>query len=101
MSINSVIAAYGSGVSNVYSRTEKGRNGVGTEKPAAPKKSEQVEISSASRDMRTVRNAIDSLPEVRIPIVTEIKRLIDQNDYPYETNLDGLADKMLSSGVFA
>lgn len=101
MSINSVIAAYGPSVNSAYGRTEKVRSGVvGTDRPAAPK-GEKVEISSASRGMRTVQNALGSLPEVRSSVVSDIERLIENNDYPLESKIDGTVDKMFAAGVFA
>ena len=98
--INPVITAYGSGVSEVAGRLPRGRGGTGRAQAVASP-TERVEISSASHDMRTVRAALSDLPEVRLPIVQEIRDRIERNDYPFETAIGKALNKMIDEGVLA
>jgi flagellar biosynthesis anti-sigma factor FlgM len=72
---------------------------VGTGKAADAGKSsaakgEVVEISEASSSLKTVKNAIDALPEVRLDKVEEIRQQIKINNYPIENNLDESLKKL-------
>ena len=61
--------------------------------------SEVVEISSASSEFKTVKDAVDALPEIRIEKVEEIKRKIKINDYPVESRLDDSLKELWSSRI--
>jgi anti-sigma28 factor (negative regulator of flagellin synthesis) len=60
---------------------------------------ERVELSDSSVNLQKVKEAIDKAPEIRIPIVEEIKERIKNNDYPIETSADNALDKMLKYGI--
>jgi hypothetical protein len=60
---------------------------------------EKVELSDASVTISRLREKIDAIPEIRIKLVEEIKQKIQQNNYPYTTNLYNAIDKMLESKI--
>jgi hypothetical protein len=60
---------------------------------------ERVEISSESSELRKIKSALDSMPEVRIAVVEDIKRRIDMNDYPLENNLDESIKRLIDSEI--
>lgn len=62
-------------------------------------KTEKVELSEASLTISRLRDKIDALPEVRIKMVEDIKQKIQQNNYPYTTNLYKAIDKMLDNKI--
>ncbi|MBD3390705.1 MAG: hypothetical protein GF418_01645 [Chitinivibrionales bacterium] len=55
---------------------------------AAQGKGELVEISQTSSELKSVKDAVDALPDVRLDKVEEIRAKIKINDYPIENNLD-------------
>jgi len=69
--------------------------------PQAPPiiNAEKVELSEASVTISRLREKIDAIPEVRIKMVEEIKQKIQQNNYPYATNLYKALDKMLENQI--
>lgn len=69
--------------------------------PQAPPiiNAEKVELSEASVTISRLREKIDALPEIRIKMVEEIKQKIQQNNYPYVTNLYKALDSMLENKI--
>ncbi|MDO5575877.1 MAG: hypothetical protein Q4F84_02250 [Fibrobacter sp.] len=59
----------------------------GTPEKSAANPKEQLELSSTSQSLMKVKEAINKLPEVRLPIVDEIRTKIKYNGYPVESNL--------------
>jgi hypothetical protein len=90
------VAAYGA---QTYEPTAKGSGKkVVTPAPSAPR-SEQVELSNASLSLNKVRDAIAALPEVRIPLVEEIRQKIKYNGYPMESAFYKAVQKMVANNV--
>ncbi len=99
MNIQSVSAVgYGANVGSVVKRND-GRNQAPASTSGSPK--EMVEISDKSSDMATVRKAIDTLPDVRLPMIKDISARIAINDYPIANNMDAALKNMLLSGILA
>jgi anti-sigma28 factor (negative regulator of flagellin synthesis) len=62
-------------------------------------KDEVVEFSDTSRELNLVKDAIDSLPEIRLEKVDEIKRKIQLNDYPIKNNIDEALKKLMANNI--
>ena len=61
--------------------------------------SDAVDLSSTSTSLQIVHDKINSLPEVRIPIVESIKKRIQYNDYPRENHLLSALDKLIADKI--
>jgi hypothetical protein len=60
---------------------------------------ENVEISPSSINLQKVKETVQSLPDVRIPIVEKIKERIKNNDYPISLGVENAIEKMLKEGI--
>lgn len=85
------LKAYGSSVS------PKGKEPKETTKQGI--QGEKVEISDSSFGMRKVLDKVNSLPDVRIEKVEQIKQRIKNNDYPLENNLYRAVEKMVEEKI--
>ena len=83
MNIQSVAAAYGAQYFQPVAKSNKTAAPVQT----AAVSNEQVEISDKSSDYQTVREAVNALPDIRIPLVENLKNKIKMDGYPFETNI--------------
>jgi flagellar biosynthesis anti-sigma factor FlgM len=80
-----------------YSKVGTGKKADAGKSSAA--KGELVEISDASSELKTVKNAIDALPAVRLDRVEEIKAQIKINNYPIENNLDEALKELWQASI--
>ncbi len=96
MNISKALSAYGV---KSFESTAKSSKKQAPEKTATPVPREQVELSEASQTFQKIQEAIDNSPEVRIPIVEEIKQKIKYNGYPIETKLYKALEKMIDTKV--
>ena len=62
---------------------------------------ESVELSENSQNLQKVKEAVNETPEIRIPIVEEIKKRIKNNDYPIDTHTDNAIDNMIMGNLFS
>ena len=67
---------------------------------------ESLELSkeglSASKETKKLEKVVEAAPDIRIPLVEELRAKIRSNDYPIEGNLDELVRKMLrQEGLFS
>ena len=62
-------------------------------------RTEQVELSQTSLEMQKVRDEIKTKPEVRIPIVEEIRERIKNNDYPIENHFNDALEVMTKNKI--
>ncbi len=81
-----------------YGRKSLKTNASEPEKPAETKK-ESVELSASSINLQKVKEAVEAAPEIRIPIVEEIIKRIENNDYPISRNAEESIDIMLNKGI--
>lgn len=98
MNVSPIFAAYGSQPSGATNN--KGKADKADWKPANSPSAE-VLISGASSDAQVVRDQIAKLPDVRIPMVEEIQKKIQNNDYPLPNNLVHAFDRMFDAGILA
>jgi anti-sigma28 factor (negative regulator of flagellin synthesis) len=61
--------------------------------------SANVQLSDTSVTMSKLRSAIDSMDDVRTPIVDAIKQKIQEDGYPIETSLYKAVSKMVDNNV--
>lgn len=90
------MAAYGT---QTYEPTVKGSGKKAVTQTQSPPPSEQVELSDASMSMNKIRDAIKALPDVRIPLVDEIKQKIKFNGYPIESAFYKSVAKLVADNV--
>ncbi|GEM_PF-1959923 len=64
-------------------------------------KTEKVEISEQSTEIRKLMTLVEEIPEIRLDIVKEIKARIKNNDYPLENNLDEALKKMIQQDLIS
>jgi flagellar biosynthesis anti-sigma factor FlgM len=95
MQIKSVSAAYGA--KHLETSAKSGRKSAPEKMAAVP--SEQVEFSEASQSLQKLTEAVNSIPEVRIELVEEIKTKIKHNGYPLESNLYKAVKKLLKEKI--
>ncbi|MBN1983724.1 MAG: flagellar biosynthesis anti-sigma factor FlgM [Chitinivibrionales bacterium] len=62
---------------------------------------EKVEISSESSQLSILRQIVDTMPDVRLEVVENIKTRIKMNDYPIQNYLDETLKKLISSNIVA
>lgn len=91
MLIKSLNAAYGA---KPFESTVKSGNKAAPAKMAAVQ-SEQVEFSEASQSLQKLTEMVNSIPDVRIRLVEEIKNKIKHNGYPLESNVYKAVEKMV------
>jgi len=108
MTINPIYSGYGAeslrkiGDKNV-------RNARETNKRTNVSPNDQVEVSSQqaasntqAKEVATVKQAVQDLPEVRLPLVDEIRELIKQNKYPIDAEkMDIMANSIIGKEIFA
>ncbi|NLL12859.1 MAG: flagellar biosynthesis anti-sigma factor FlgM [Fibrobacter sp.] len=95
MQIKSVSAAYGA--KPLESTAKSGRKAAPGKMAAVP--SEQVEFSEASQNLQKLTEVVNSIPEVRIELVEEIKTKIKHNGYPLESNLYKAVEKLIKEQI--
>lgn len=95
MNIERILSAYGA---EPYQRSSKSGRKEAPEKSAAVPK-EQVELSDASQNIRSVVDVISDLPDVRLEVVEQIKTKIKYNGYPIESSLYKAIEKMVDDQV--
>ena len=95
MDIRSVSAAYGA---IPYQSSSKSSKKEAPEKSAAVPK-EQVEISDISKNLKTVKESVGDLPDVRLEIVEQIRNKIKYNGYPIESNMYKAIEKLVSEKI--
>jgi anti-sigma28 factor (negative regulator of flagellin synthesis) len=90
------ISAYGT---NGYDPTAK----TTAKKSAAPAATAQegssVQLSDTAVSIAKLRNAINSMQDVRIPMVDQIKQKIQEDGYPIESALYKAMTKMVTAGI--
>ena len=96
MNISRALSAYGA---KPFESTAKTSKKQAPEKTEAPVPKEQVELSDESQTFQKVREAIQGSPDIRIPLVEEMKQKIKLNGYPFETRLYKALEKMIDSKV--
>jgi hypothetical protein len=62
-------------------------------------KGELVEFSATSGEIKSVKNVVDSIPDIRLEKVEEIRRKIKLNDYPLENKMDETLKKLMSNRI--
>jgi hypothetical protein len=62
---------------------------------------ENVELSDNSKYMKQIHDAILVMPEIRIPIVEEIKARIKNNDYPIENHFNKALEKLKNQNLLS
>jgi anti-sigma28 factor (negative regulator of flagellin synthesis) len=95
MQIKSISAAYGA--KPLEATVKSGRKAAPEKMAAVP--SEQVEFSEASQSLQKLTEVVDSIPEVRIKLVEEIKLKIKHNGYPLESNFYKAMEKILKENI--
>jgi hypothetical protein len=60
---------------------------------------EVVQFSPKAGELRSVKDAVDSLPDVRLNKVEEIRQRIKLNDYPIENNLNAVLKDLISKNI--
>lgn len=95
MQVKSIIAAYGA--KPLESTAKSGRKAAPEKMAAVP--SEQVEFSEASQSLQKLKDVFNSIPEVRIKLVEEIKTKIKHNGYPMESNMYKALEKLLKEKI--
>ena len=95
MNIQSVAAAYGA---QYFQPVAKSHKVTAPAQPAAVS-NEQVEISGESENYQTVREAVNALPDSRIPLVEDLKNKIKMDGYPLETNIYKALEKLTSNSI--
>jgi anti-sigma28 factor (negative regulator of flagellin synthesis) len=91
MDIKSVSAAYGA---MVYDSTAKSGKKAETAKPVVGS-SAVVAISDESLNLKKVKDAVYSAPDIRLPIVEKIRERIANNSYPVDLKAQSALDEML------
>jgi hypothetical protein len=98
MNIQSVTSAYGA--QPVLTAARGGKKTAAPEQTAAAQ-NEQVVLSDDSISFQKVKEALKQIPEVRIPMVEEIKVKVKFNGYPVESNLYKAVEKLIENGVIS
>lgn len=98
MTINPLISAYGAESVNPAQRPGNGRKSVGetAARPLSSQGQARVELSRVSSEMRIIRDELEKTPQIRLPLVEELRRKIANNDYPIENKLDQIAERLIS-----
>jgi|WetSurMetagenome_2_1015567.scaffolds.fasta_scaffold1317933_1 anti-sigma28 factor (negative regulator of flagellin synthesis) len=95
MDIRSISSAYGS---IAYDPSSK--NGKKSDQAKPVKNSaEVVAFSDTSLNMQKVKEAVYKSPEIRIPIVEKIKEKIKNNDYPIDSKMDTILERLLKNKI--
>jgi flagellar biosynthesis anti-sigma factor FlgM len=82
MTITSVYSAYGAQSGNAVAARAKPKA-----VPSVYDAGASVQFSDLSKSMQAVKDKINSLPEIRIQMVEEIKAKIASSDYPVENKM--------------
>lgn len=64
------------------------------EKPA-----EVVAFSDTSLNMQKVKDAVYKAPEIRIEIVEKIREKIKSNDYPIDSKMDSILERLVKNKI--
>lgn len=86
-----------------YSQIQQLYNRPNTKKVAESKKTgsfkDHFELSTAGKDMQTVKSALENTPDVRMDLVNSLKQQIDNGTY--DVDMDDFAAKILeNNGLF-
>ncbi len=95
MQIKSVSAAYGA--KPLESTAKSGRKAAPEKLAAVP--SEQVEFSETSQSLQKLTEVVNSIPDVRIELVEEIRTKIKHNGYPLESKLYKAVEKLVEEKI--
>lgn len=60
---------------------------------------EIVAFSDTSLTMQKLKDAVAAAPDIRIPIVEEIKEKIKNNNYPIDRNSDTILERMIKNRI--
>jgi flagellar biosynthesis anti-sigma factor FlgM len=60
---------------------------------------ENVELSSSSKNLQKVKEKVQEMPDIRIPLVEEIRERIKNNDYPISLRAEEALETMLKRGI--
>jgi anti-sigma28 factor (negative regulator of flagellin synthesis) len=95
MDIKTVSTAYGAKLYEAGVKSDRK-----SEQPKATRKfMEVVAFSDTSLNMKKIKDAVASAPEIRIPLVEEIKQKIANNTYPIDMTAESALDRMLKLGI--
>lgn len=97
MNISRALSAYGA--RPIETAVKNNSKKEAPAKAAATVPHEQVELSDDAKSFQKVMEAVDATPEVRIPMVEEIRQKIKLNGYPFETKLYKALEKMIDTKV--
>jgi anti-sigma28 factor (negative regulator of flagellin synthesis) len=97
MNISRALSAYGA--RPIETAVKNNSKKEAPAKAAATVPQEQVELSDDAKSFQKVMEAVDATPEVRIPLVEEIRQKIKLNGYPFETKLYKALEKMIDTKV--
>jgi anti-sigma28 factor (negative regulator of flagellin synthesis) len=96
MDIKRIASAYGA---QAYESTAKNSKKQAPDKSAATVPKEQVEFSETSQSMSKLIDAVNAEPDIRIPMVEEIRQKIKLNGYPIETKIYKALEKMMAENI--
>jgi anti-sigma28 factor (negative regulator of flagellin synthesis) len=97
MNISRALSAYGA--RPIETAVKNSSKKEAPAKAAATVPHEQVELSDEAKSFQKVMEAVDATPEVRIPLVEEIRQKIKLNGYPFETKMYKALEKMIDTKV--
>ncbi len=60
---------------------------------------EVVAFSETSLNMQKIKEAVYKAPEIRIPIVEEIKKKIENNEYPIDLKAKSALDRLINDQI--
>jgi anti-sigma28 factor (negative regulator of flagellin synthesis) len=95
MDIRPITTAYGAAA---YDPGSKGGKKPEQAKPPV-KTTEVVAFSDTSLNMQKVKEAVYKAPEIRIPIVEKIREKIKNNDYPIDSKIESILDRLRKSNI--
>lgn len=63
------------------------------------KSAEVVAFSETSLNMQKIKDAVYKAPDIRIAIVEKIKEKIKNNDYPIDSKVDSILERLRKSKI--
>jgi anti-sigma28 factor (negative regulator of flagellin synthesis) len=95
MNIRPISSAYGAMAYDPGSKSSKKPD----QAQQADKSAEVVAFSETSLNMQKVKDAVYKAPEIRIEIVEKIKERIKNNDYPIDSKMDSILDRLVKNKI--
>jgi anti-sigma28 factor (negative regulator of flagellin synthesis) len=95
MDIRPISSAYGAIAYDQGSKSSKKPD----QAQQAGKPAEVVAFSDTSLNMQKVKDAAYKAPEIRIEIVERIKEKIKNNDYPIDSKMDTILERLVKNKI--